>query len=166
VSPNFEQAQQELNDLLSKHCIGELQTGELEQNAQKLVNEYFKKRAARKNHVLIESCGMRITGCELAFTLGGIRLSKWLTSYHPQDRFAVVELNKGAVPMGYANGHQLYVLPRKDKPGHLVVRYGMGPAHATWCPALQGMPATNSLFFVTLERAKALGYLPLLEKRH
>lgn len=165
MAKTFEQAQQDLN-LLLKPIVGRPKTKEVEQEAQLIVDAYFRKLVKQRNRVTIEPSGLEITGARLAFHIGSICIGEWKTSFYPEDRFSVAETEVNPIALGYVNGCQLYILPGEDEPGRLVARAGMGEAYEYFIPSTMGLPLTNSIFFVALERARVLGYLYTLQTSH
>jgi hypothetical protein len=130
--------------------------------AQYLVDCYFRKRMSKENPIIVESAGIQLSGCELAFTENSIALGKWITSFYPWDVYSVMSTESGPIPLGYWDGAQLYILSIKGKPGTIMARFSM-TKFIPWTPSVQGMPAENSIHFVALERAKVLGFLHKLQ---
>jgi hypothetical protein len=157
----FQDLQAELGELL-KPFIGKKQDGKVEKDAQDTVDRYFRKCRARAIHTVLGDAGLSITGIKLGFDIGSIGLKQVVTDYWPNDQYAVIQTVKGAVPLGYVNGYQLYIEKKEGEYPILVARYGMGNCITSWCPKLQGVPTANSVFFIALERAKQLGYLDYL----
>ncbi len=162
---SFVHAQKELERLLDV-LLKAKQSASTEASAQGIANDFFKRQRARRKPVLIDTCGLEVTGCELSIQKGRIGVKRWLTSFWPADANQVLLLEPGAIALGYVNGRQLYVLPPKSEtePAKLVARTDIGPNFGTWCPNTQGMPQEDSVFFVCLERARTLGYLPLFQR--
>lgn len=162
---SFLHAQQALEKLLNV-LVREKQDARTEAIAKRIAADFFSRQRARKQPVLIDTCGIEITGCELAIQEGRIGVKRWLTAFWPGDVNLVLRFEPGAIALGYVNGHQLYVMPPKSEtePAKLVARADMGPKFGTWCPSTQGMPQEDSVFFICLERARTLGYLPLFQR--
>lgn len=154
----LDQVKAELSEVL-KPYIGQVQGLAVEVDAQKAVNRYFTALHRKNELVLIESCGLRITGVELHFDVGFIGLKRIKTDWWPNDAHAVQRTVVNAVALGYANGYQLYI-----EGLNIVARYGMGECCTKWCPSIQGVPPYSTVFFLALERAKQLGYLMDLRK--
>ncbi len=162
-SQSFDALKKELGAELDKY-LNKIQGAALETDSQKGVDEIFLKHKARGKHTVLDNSGIEITGCDLAFDIGVVGVRNWTTAFWPTDRFGVSTLEPGSVPLGYVNGYQIYLLPQKGLPAMLVARYSIGTGYATWCPAIAGMPEKDTVFFVALERARVLGYLPLLQR--
>jgi hypothetical protein len=166
ITVPFQKVQQELETKLKAALLGHQQDGVLEQAAQQVADKFFKVLKRKGAPVVLDNSGIEITGCVLAFDIGRVMVGSWTTKFYPHDIHAVVDTVPGAIAMGYVNGYQLYLAPQKGLPHTLVARFGMGPAYQTWSPAHAGVPGAANVHFVTLERAKALGYLHLLQVRH
>ena len=162
-SPSFDDFQKELQKVL-QIFQGKKQDKVLESQAQRTIDELFKKRKARNKPVVNDEAGIQITGLKLAFDIGRIGIGHYRTAFWPSDRWLVcVGDGNSCVALGYVNGYQLYIQPQEGLPAKLMARHGYGNNYESWCPKLVGMPPTNSVFFVALERAKALGLLKLLQ---
>lgn len=147
---------QELNSFL-----GHIQDGDMELQAQHRVDDLFRRLKARRKLLEMTKAGIVITGCTLGFNIGQIGVKFWKTEFLT-DPFGTSQMEPSAVALGYANGYQLYISRGKDSYPRLVVRQGKGRAFTVWTPMLDGLPATDSLHYVVLERAKTLGYIDLL----
>ena len=144
-----EELESALNSLLNT-----AHTSVLEANAQKLVNDLFKRYKARDKHVVLS--GVEIIGCTLAFEPGKILCKKLYTAFYPADPFDVKKTNPTAIPLGYVNGEQLYFLPESTK---LISRYGWGPNYRVWTVLLNGVPTESPNLYVAYRRAVELGHL-------
>ncbi len=159
---SFDELQKELQATL-KVFMDKTQNGGLEAKAQKAVDEVFKRRKARRKIVVNDAAGIEVVGAVLAFDIGRIGLKHYKTAFWPKDKWHVcLGKNNSCVPLGYVNNYQLYIQPQEGLPPTLMARFGPGSAYSSWNPNIAGMPPTDSVFFVALERAKALGWLKFL----
>lgn len=156
----LQELQTDLQEVL-KPYLGQQQSGTMERDAQDTVDRYFRKCHARAIHTVLGDAGLRVIGVRLGFDIGAIGIKNILTSYWPNDQYAVLHTIKNAIALGYCNNYQLYIEKRDSYP-ILVARYGMAACFTEWCPKTQGVPPASSMFFVALERAKQLGYLDYL----
>lgn len=162
---SFDKTKDELATVLA-NLKGKTQDLALEVLAQKLVDNYFKSNAARGRITEIAGSGIAITGMKVGFDIGKIKVHHWKTMFWPVDRFDVTQTVPGAIALGYVNNKQLYIAPQGALGPTLVIRHGMHAQYTTWNPSLIKMtPPRDSEAFVALERAKALGYLDLLNPK-
>lgn len=154
---DFQEAQQQLSDILNKKLMGEKQGASLERRAQKLIDTWW----ARKNRpqVLVGSSGLQVVGCTLGFGLGTIKVQQWHTRF-VTDQHDVHRLSSQAIALGYSGGFQLFIAKVMSVP-NLVARKGMQTQN--WRVSDAMIPPANSPLRVALDRATSLGYLEYLK---
>ncbi len=154
---DFQEAQQQLSDILNKKLMGEKQGASLERRAQKLIDNWW----ARKNRpqVLVGTSGLQIVGCTLGFGLGTIKVQTWQTRF-VTDVHDVHRLVPSAIALGYANSFQLF-LAKIDGTPSVVARNGA--QSMTWSPKNGLVPAVGHPLRAALDRAKSLGYIDYLK---
>jgi len=152
-STDFQQAQLTFTKFLERRLLGEPVNDLLVTRAQKLADNWWKGK-----NVWLGTSGLRIKGCVLAFGLGTVNVEKWLTEFI-LDKHDVHQLVPSAIALGYLQGWQLYLADYEGFP-HLVARQGHQVQR--WS-AREMIPAQGNPLFMALERAKALGYLPILK---
>lgn len=155
-SIEFQVAQKQLGEYLHKKLHGEIQNGFLEARAQRLANMWW----TRSPPVVMGTSGIRVVGCELAFDVGAVKVARWKTQF-VEDRHRVMVTAPDAVPLGYANGFQLYLV-HIDATWSLVARSQL--ITNQWRASEGFTPPSSSPLFIALERAKALGYLSYLKE--
>lgn len=149
----FSSAQNRLSMFLTHKLKGEYMNEKLCLRAQRLTDKWFE---ALKHPVMIPESDLQIVGCILNFGLGRIEVEKWRTKF-ARDHFGLEYLVPDAIALGYVNGYQLYIADVDQVP-NLCARNTAANVER-WNHTLKLTPPANSVLFVALERAKALGYL-------
>lgn len=154
---DFQEAQQQLSDILNKKLMGEAQGASLERRAQKLIDNWWARRT--RPQVLVGNSGLQIVGCTLGFGLGTIKVKTWATRF-VTDLHDVHRLSPSAIALGYSGGFQLFIAEVQNEP-RLVARKGMQTID--WRASNTLIPPANTPLRTALDRASSLGYLDYLK---